>query len=127
MSLRTGTVVQSRIGRGLADPPVTNLTTTKLDGRGRLSVGGDVVLASVTYHLLLWEHDGAIAVQLDGWIEIQPQVAQRMISCPLALTLVLEDGQALEARILDTRGRICVQSWPRSGWRRVDPLMCEIG
>ena len=45
------------------------LTTTRLDGRGLLAVGAEIILSSVRYHLLLWEQEGALNVQFDGWIE----------------------------------------------------------
>jgi hypothetical protein len=88
-----------------ADTGVMTFTTSRLDGRGVLVLGDEILLASVAYHLLLWEQEGALAVQFDGWIEASAQIARRMMLCPTPSTLILADGRALHVRMLDVRGR----------------------
>lgn len=78
----------------------------KLRGSGRVLLGEEVVLARVSYHLLVWRDRRTSSPQFDGSLELSVEAASRLMESPLLLTLELRDRRQLLFRMTSATGRI---------------------
>ena len=80
-------------------------------GVGRVVLPDDLVLLDVPYQVTLHHEEGTDEVHMHGTLDVSYETATRLMEIPMMLTLVLEDGRAVDFRMTATTGQITNESW----------------
>jgi hypothetical protein len=75
-------------------------------GVGRVVLPDDLVLLDVPYEVTLHQEEGTDDVHMHGRLDVSYETATRLMEIPMMLTLVLEDGRAVDFRMTATTGQI---------------------